>query len=151
MTVQFSRSVRSIQADQLRPVVIGAICFTLLMVGWLLWFFFATISTYETSITATYQPQGYVMATFSPATFRRLQPGQPAEFMPQPAEGTASSLRVIATDLYPETGEVRFIIRVEDDEVPALQPGMTGTVRIIVEQLSPARIVLRSAGITADF
>lgn len=151
MTVQFSRSVRSIQADNLSPMVIGAICFALLMVGWLLWFFFATISTYETSIAATYQPQGYVIASFSPTTFRRLQPGQAAAFMPQTAEGTVLSLRVIATDLYPETGEVRFIIRVEDEEVPALQPGMTGTVRITVEQLSPARIVLRSAGLTPDF
>ena len=151
MTVQFSRSVRSLQADNLSPIIIGAVGFALLMVGWLLWFFFATVVTYETSNTATYQPQGYVIASFAPATFRRLQPGQPAEFMPQTAEGKAPAIRVIATDLYPETGEVRFIIRVEDDEVPALQPGMTGTVRIIVEQLSPARIVLRSAGLMPDF
>lgn len=151
MTVQFSRSVRSLQADNLTPIVIGTISFALLMIGWLLWFFFATIVTYEMSIMATYQPQGYVIARFSPATFRRLQPGQPATFMPQTAADTAPSIRVIATDLYPETGEVRFIIRVEDDEVPALQPGMTGAVRIIVEQLSPARIVLRSAGLAPDF
>lgn len=147
MTVQFSRSVRSIQADNLRPILIGVAFFAVLMVGWLLWFFFATIPNYETSTNATYRQQGYVVADFPATAFSHLQRGQSAQFMPVTAGSTAPFIALVATDLYPESGQVRFVLRGEEETSFLLVPGLSGQVRVTVERLSPARIVLRAAGL----
>ena len=147
MTVQFTRSVRSIQADSLGPMLVGAIFFTVLMLGWLFWLFFATIPNYENSSTATLQRDGYVMAGFSSTAFNRLRRGQSGQFLPGTSIGNATAIPLVVTDLYPESGRVRLILRVESEEVVSLQSDMTGEVKITVEELSPATMVLRSAGL----
>ncbi|MCB0065015.1 MAG: hypothetical protein KDE19_22985 [Caldilineaceae bacterium] len=150
MTVHFSRSVRSIQADNLGPMVVGAAFFAVLMLGWVLWFFFATVPYFETSTTATYQPNGYIMAEFSESAFGRLRRGQSAQFLLATDGQTAHSIPLVITDLYAETAQARLILRTGNDEQLPLQPGVTGQVKVTTEQLSPARIVLRSAGLFPD-
>ncbi|MBV7329449.1 hypothetical protein KFU94_14600 [Chloroflexi bacterium TSY] len=150
MTVQFSHSVRSIQADNLRPILIGTAFFVVLMFGWALWFFLAAIPNYENSTSATYRQDGYVMADFSSTAFGRLQRGQSAQFTPLATDSTKVVIPMIITDVYPETTQAQLVLRVEDDNVFPIQPGITGEVKVVVERISPARVVLRSAGLLPD-
>lgn len=147
MTVQFSRSVRSIQADNLSPMLVGAAFFAILMLGWILWFFFASIPYYENSTIASYQQDGYVMANFSVTAFDRLQRGLPAQFVPLTTRRTVPPIPMIVTDVYLETTQVRLVLQIEDHKIFPLQPGTTGEVKVTVEQLSPARVVLQAAGL----
>jgi len=130
-------------------MVVGAAFFAVLMFGWLLWFFFAGIPSYASSTTATYVQEGYIVATFGEDAFPQLRRGQSAQFH-LPAAG--KSLPVVAltvTDLYPETGEVRLILR-DDSGAMLLQPGMGGQVKVVTEEVSPARTVLRAAGLLPE-
>lgn len=150
MTVQFSRSVRSIQADNLGPMVIGAAFFAVLMLGWVIWFFFATIPSYESSVSATYPRDGYVVAEFSEAAFSQLRRGQSAQFRLSTSGKSLPAIPLVVTDLYPETTQVRLIFHADDATVAVLQPGSTGQVKVVTERISPARTVLRSAGLLPD-
>ena len=150
MTVHFSRSVRSIQADNLGPMLVGAAFFAVIMLGWMIWFFFAAIPYFESSASATYQQDGYIMADFSESAFLRLRRGQPAQFLLSTTEMNASAIPLVITDLYPETAQARLVLRAEDAESPVLPSGTMGQVKVTVEQRSPAHTVLSSAGLLRD-
>ncbi len=150
MTVHFSRSVRSIQADNLGPMLVGAAFFAVIMLGWMIWFFFAAIPYFESSTSATYQPDGYIMADFSEAGFLRLRRGQSAQFLSSSTAKNASAIPLVITDLYPETAQARLVLRVDEREGLALPTGTIGEVKVTVEQHSPAHTVLTSAGLLRD-
>jgi hypothetical protein len=147
MTVKFSRSVRSIQADNLVPVLVGIIFFTLLMVGWIGWFFFAQIATYETSSRAMYQQEGYIVAEFSPSAQERIRRGQRASLQLTATTRQSPAIPLIVTDVDSATNQVRLIVRADEDEFARLQPGVSGQVKVQVQADSPALFVLRAAGL----
>lgn len=90
------------------------------------------------------------MADFSSTAFGRLQRGQSAQFTPLATDSTKVVIPMIITDVYPETTQAQLVLRVEDDNVFPIQPGITGEVKVVVERISPARVVLRSAGLLPD-
>lgn len=150
MTVQFSRSVRSIQADNVGPMVVGAAFFAVLMFGWVIWVFFAAIPSYASSITATYLQEGYIVATFAEDTFSQLRRGQSAQFHLATKGKSTPAIPLTVTDLYPETAQARLILQNDEVELMLLQPGLGGQVQVVIEQVSPARTVLRAAGLLPD-
>lgn len=150
MTVKFSRSVRSIQADNLVPVLVGISFFILLMAGWIIWFFLAKIPTYETSTAAVYQQEGYVIAQFTPEGVERIRRGQAAHFHLTSANRTLQSIPLIVSDVDPIANQVRLILRLDSDAIPQLHPGITGAVQVTVKQEPPVLFVLRAAGLWPD-
>ncbi|MBX3010159.1 MAG: hypothetical protein KF832_01585 [Caldilineaceae bacterium] len=146
MTVKFSRSVRSIQADNLVPVMVGIGFFILLMLGWIGWFFLAQIPTYATSTAAVYQREGFVIAQFDAATTERMRRGQAARFHVTTTRSN-QSIPFIVTDVDPATNRVRLIPRTDSDTLLQLQAGTTGAVEVVIRQESPALFVLRAAGL----
>jgi hypothetical protein len=154
MTVKFSRSVRSIQADNLVPVLVGIAFFTLLMVGWVIWLFFAQIPTYATSSTAAYQQEGYIIAQFPTTVIEEIHRGQPARFQLMTANRTTRVIPLVVTDIDPITGQVRLILKIDREAVreavTLLPTGTTGQVQVTIKQASPALIVLRAAGLWPD-
>ncbi|CAN5751359.1 hypothetical protein BH10CHL1_BH10CHL1_00340 [soil metagenome] len=154
MTVQFSRSVRSIQADNLVPVLVGIAFFALLMLGWTLWLFFAKLPFYETSTQAAFAQEGYVLAKFSATSLPRIRRGQPAHMQLTDVNHKATSIPLIAADIDPTKGEVRLILQedLDDDanEVSYLRAGATGQVKVTVNEVSPLVFILRAAGLWPD-
>lgn len=147
MTVHFSRSVRSIQADNLGPMLVGAAFFAVIMLGWMIWFFFAAIPYFESSTSATYQQDGYIMADFSEPAFLRLRRGQSAQFLLGTTKKNSPTIPLVVTDLYPERAQARLVVRAEDADTLAVPLGTVGQVKVKVEEQSPAQTVLRSAGL----
>ncbi len=153
MTTKFSRSVRSIQADNLAPVLVGIAFFTLLMVGWTLWLFLAQIPTYATSVTAVYTPEGYVIAQFPATTVASIRRGQPARFQLGTIKSDTQTIPLAVSDVDPVTGQVRLILQVDVDDIDdfiGLQGGTMGEVKVTVKQDSPVLFVLRAAGLWPD-
>lgn len=153
MTVKFSRSIRSIQADNLVPVLVGIGFFTLLMTGWVLWLFLAQIPTYATSTAAVYDQEGYVLAQFPESTIAGIRRGQPARFQLTAIKSEARAIPLVVSDVEPTFGQVRLILQVDPEETDSfigLQAGSAGEVKVTVKQDSPALFVLRAAGLWPD-
>jgi len=150
MTVKFSRSVRSIQADSLVPVLVGIAFLTLLMVGWILWLFLAQVPTYATSNAATYQPEDYIIAEFLPDALEEIRRGQPASFQPAASNRTVRTIPLLVTDVDDRTGQVRLILHIDPQGFTPLPAGTPGVVKVTIKQTSPLLIVLRAAGLWPD-
>lgn len=150
MTVKFSRSVRSIQADNLIPVLVGISFFALLMLGWMIWFFFAQIPTYATSTAAVYQQEGYIIAEFAATDIEEIRRGQSAHFQLSTPSRENRTIPLIVTDVDPVARRTRLILQVDDAELIRLSVGATGQVKVTVKQDSPALFVLRAAGLWPD-
>jgi len=150
MTIKFSRSVRSIQADSLVPVSVGIAFLTLLMVGWILWLFLAQVPTYATSTMAIFQPEGYIIAEFPSDALEDIQRKQAAQFQPVTPTRNARPIPLLVADIDETTGQVRLILQIDPHEFPLPPIGTTGQVQVIVKQTSPVLIVLRAAGLWPD-
>lgn len=153
MTIKFSRSIRSIQADNLAPVLVGIAFFTLLMVGWTLWLFLAQIPTYATSTAAVYDQEGYILAQFPAPALTKIRRGQPAHFQLATIKSETKLIPLVVSDVDPVTGQVRLILQVDIDDIDnfiGLQGGTAGQVKITIQQDSPVLFVLRAAGLWPD-
>lgn len=85
----FPRSVRSLDADDLRGSVVGLALVTALLVAWSAWFFLALVGLYEVAATArvevdalgTVAPPGKLklVADLRAVALGRIQPGQAAQ------------------------------------------------------------------------
>ncbi len=94
-----------------------------------------------------------VMADFLPsAALGRIQPGQPAQLRLEGfpwAQYGAVSATVASAANEVRDGQVRVELAVRSDAVPSslLQHGLPGTIEIAVDHVSPAALVLRTAGL----
>ena len=149
MSIAFSHSLRSLQADRNRFSLVALSLAGLLFLGWLAWFFFAPVTLYETGQIMETSSNGVVVAHFPSATQARLQPGQAVKLYLAGTEQHAAISATVAEVAETATGDqVQVVIYVDMDDpaVAALQNGLTGQATVAVEQLSPARLLLRAIG-----
>jgi multidrug resistance efflux pump len=98
---------------------------------------------------ATVVPDGelQVIAAYGPSAIGRLAPGQPARLkldgFPWTRWGTVAA-RVTRVASEVRDGAVRVELAIEPGATIPLAHGMTGTVEVEVERVSPATLVLRS-------
>jgi len=78
MSLQFSRSIRSLRLDSFRVSKIGLILATIILALLLVWFFFAKVTIYESTDKIEFQTDGSVIATFTSEAIRRVEVGQRA-------------------------------------------------------------------------
>jgi membrane fusion protein (multidrug efflux system) len=97
-------------------------------------------------------PQGTLrlVAEFTPAAVGRLRPEQPAwlrlEAFPWTQHGTVST-RVARVGTEVREGRVRVELEVLPGASLPLRHGLTGSVEVEVERVSPALLVLRGGGV----
>lgn len=150
MSLSFSRSLRSLQQDRFGPATAALVVTSLLLVSWCAWFFLAKITLYETSQEFSVQRDGSILVTFPPEALARLRPGQAATF--RPANGITSAeetFRALVMDTPADTtraGQVELYVF----SPQPLQPGQAGQFQVEIDHVSPAVLVLRSAGQFVD-
>jgi hypothetical protein len=150
VSTAFSRSLRSLAADDFRASALGLLLVATLLLAWLAWFLFARVPLYEVSTAARLVSESRAIAEFPPAALARIAPSQSAHVRfdgfsaGQDAVIRATVSRVIAGT---HGGRVRVLIEIHPATAPAipLQPGLAGTATIEVEQVTPAELVLRAA------
>ena len=151
MSVSFSQTLRSLEADPPRNKLWGIIGMTLLLLAWLGWGLLSRVTLYEVTAQAQLEGSATVVAEFAPALQGRLQVGQTAQLRldsyPWLQYGTVPA---IVTDVPRQTrGEVlpvRLALQPRPDQVSILQHGLTGTLEVEIEQVSPLLLLLRAAG-----
>jgi hypothetical protein len=151
MATSFSRTLRSLRADNFRGsswlVILGLAA----LIFWFGWFFLAQILIYATSQSASVQSPTRATAVFQLSEAPRLHPGQTARLQLDGLEnnpyGTVTG-RVSAIEQTTQGLEVTLDLQPAPDTPFQLQNGMKGTVKIEVEQASPASLVLRTIGVS---
>jgi len=147
MSLQFSRSLRSLRIDSFRASRIGLILAVLNMSALIAWFFLAKVTLYEASSSVSFTEDGRLMATFSPESIKRIQPGQSAILRLTPgADQPTIAIPTLVFDV--ETGEDRVELLVMTSDFPETIPKekLSGQVEVEVEYITPAELVLRTSG-----
>ena len=76
MNTPFSRSIRVLDADKFRPSLLVIGLSVAVLVAWLIWFFFATITLLEEGNIGEISGVGVVTAQFASDSSARLKVGQ---------------------------------------------------------------------------
>jgi len=147
MSLQFSRSMRSMKSDSYRASRIGLILAILLMLFLVAWFFFSRVTLYESSSDLRGEQDGFVTATFKEEALSRIRPGQAALLRlsggtnqrPVPLEAA-----VFSVDR--ESGQVELLVLAGDLPGDLLSGKLAGQVEIEVERVTPIELVLRTSG-----
>lgn len=156
MAMVFSRTLRALEADRPQPAT-GALLLAIALLGsWLIWFFHADLTRYEVTDHARLEavsPGALGIVAEFPASVAldSIRPGQSARMrvhgFPWPRHGglSATVVRIVGAVA---DGEVRVKLAVPpDSETPIpLRVGLSGSVVIAVERVSPAELVLRAIG-----
>lgn len=138
----YSKSAFSISTDNYLMRLFTASCIALLLVGWTLWFFLATLTFYEASQSATINTRGVIVAQFEPPAMKRLKKGQTALFTPKGAT-QPMHLRVVNIDLKKKKAELWPL----DNKALLDKTEKTVQIKVQVEKITPAKLVLRAAGL----
>lgn len=152
MSTPFSRTIRSLEADSPRLGILGLFFIVMLLGGWLTWGLLSRVTVYEVTERANLVGETRIIAQFSPTVRGRIQPGQSARLRldsyPWLQYGTVSAT-VVSVHRQPRNGwlEARLAIKSVPTTAISLQHGLTGVVEVEVEQVSPAALLLRTAGL----
>jgi hypothetical protein len=147
MAITFSRSMRSLQADRLRGLLVWLLMAMALVAAWAAWFFLAQVTLYEISQKASVTRTGSIVVDFPIKARDRIQSGQTANFRPK---GTPDSQPitipavVMKVTPLPQQDAVRVELLLQGDDIPP-QAGTSGQVEIEVEYVSPATLAVRAA------
>lgn len=149
MAVPFSRSTRSLSADNHRFALLGLASAMVLVTAWCGWFFFARITLHEISQDARLDNAELIVAVYPKSVLGRIVRGQTARFQP---DGLAlkTAIPAVVSEVTRTDGDVGHVtlILIHERGLPrSLEPNATGQLSIEVGQISPARLVLQAAGL----
>ena len=146
MSLQFSRSMRSLKPESFRAARIGLILGSLNMLFVLGWFFLARVTLYEVSTQAQVNKDGLVKAVFSEEAVKRIKPGQAAIVrVSNGADQSPAAVSAIVVDAQ-ANGRIELLIQSRDFFVyydPAMKPEK---VEVETEYITPANLVMRATG-----
>jgi len=141
----YTKSAFSISTDNLLVRLFGATCLALLLVGWTLWFFLANLSFYEASKSATINTNGAIVAQFDANAIKRLKQGQLGLFHPKSTTTSSASIQLRITKI--DTKNNKVDLWPVDPNALKNQTERTGQVKVEVEKVTPATLLLRAAGL----
>lgn len=156
MSNSFQRVNRSLRADHAIRSSVVALIAIFLLAAWVGWAFWAKVTRYQVSDSARLELDSggklQIIAEFPPAAaLGKVRPGQPAilrlDGFRWAQYGTVSArVSHVAEEI--RDGKVRVELAVNSArpaEIP-YQHGLPGSVEVEVERVSPAVLILRSAG-----
>jgi multidrug resistance efflux pump len=147
--IAFSRSMRSLHADgRSRRAIWFLLIPVAVLAAWSTWFLKSHVAHYQVTDHARLQVDQavHVIAEFPPTALGRIRTGQPGRFRSR-VGGVPIRVTSVADEVH--DGYVRVELAVDQTitSIP-LQQGLSGTVEIQVENVSPATLLLRAAGQT---
>lgn len=144
MSNPFSRTTRSLQADNF-TISLLAIGFTvILLLGWGAWIFLAQISLREVSQKVQITNEGVIIAEYAPEALARIKPRQPAQLRPI-AESETEPIPAIVTEI--NEAEQQVLLFASSNAIFDLAPEIVTEVEIEVEQISPVGLIFRASGL----
>ncbi len=170
MSSPFSRTIRSINADSFHASVAGLVIGLLILGAWCAWFFMARVSIYkvsskvwvtgeETIVSGFSQDsrrpgetrENGIVAQFSQEDMADIKPGQEA-ILHLKGTGQARSVPAKVTRILKQEDkdQVELSTQLDANSRVQLKKGDTGEVKIAVDHVSPAVMVMRASGLFED-
>jgi hypothetical protein len=147
VSLQFSRSIRSLEVDNYRAAKIGMILAVIVAAALLAWFLLARVTVYEISSDVEYTGDGRLAAHFPSETAKRIQPGQSAVLrIDTIPDGKILNLPALVIGVDRQSELVELIILADEAALGSLDPDITGQVEVEVEYITPAALVRRASG-----
>ena len=151
MATAFSRTLRSLDDDSFRSLVLGALLVAGLLGIWVAWFFMARIPIYEQSESVLLLSEANAVADFSPEALVWIHPGQPAQLrlddFPWAQYGMVPATVVrVEQEIHDGLVQVEFVLQVAPGSSIPLQRDLTGTIEVEVDRIAPMTLLLRAAG-----
>jgi len=172
MPSPFSRTIRSIDADSFRASVAGLIVAFLVISAWCAWFFMARVSIYKVSPKAwvtgeetvtseffrNYRRsreirEAGIVALFPPEDMADIRPGQEATlYLKKSGQVRSLPAKVIRVVRQGDKERLRVELSTQLDinSQVRLRKGDVGEIKIAVDHISPAIMVMRTSGLFAD-
>ena len=145
MSTAFSRSVRLMNQDGFNLSLVSLVFLFIFLSAWMIWFFMARMPIYATSNDYQVTKTGSLNVTFSDEDLLKILPGQSAELaLPESAGSPTQTLKAKVMGV-PTPGHKFVEVYVFGSTgQPELDKYAGGNVKIQVEEVSPASLVLRS-------
>ncbi|MEM7117998.1 MAG: hypothetical protein AAF614_36545 [Chloroflexota bacterium] len=144
MAAPYSRTLRSLEAENQRFAWLGIFLFIPLLLVWGIWFVTANVGVHEVSLTAETASFGMVRAIFPETAVNTIAIGQPATIQFPSPYSSGATLTVDAvvfdTDRQPQNSQfgVEMAI-IDEDLLPALSPdSQPNQVEILTAEKTPA-------------
>ncbi|MBN1149423.1 MAG: hypothetical protein JXA78_19330 [Anaerolineales bacterium] len=147
MSLQFSRSLRSLRADSFQAARIGMLLAIVNLLVLIAWFFLAKVTLYEISSSLSFAKNGRVIAEFPKQAIARIRSGQSAVLrLETGADQPSLTLPALVYGVERNGTQVELLIMAPDLPPEALAEGLSGQVQVEVEHITPAELVLRASG-----
>jgi hypothetical protein len=154
LSTPFPSSMRSLAADSFRGPALILLLAAALLAAWAAWLGFGQITLYEVSTNARLISisEAQIVAEFPPAALMRIRTGQRAQLwldgFPNSQYGAVAATVV---SVLPDTRSGQIEVRLVANPDPAspipIRRGFAGVVEVEVEQVAPAILALRAAGL----
>jgi hypothetical protein len=147
LSLQFSRSLRSLRVDSFRAARIGMILAALNMLALVLWFFLAKVTLYETSDQLSLGKDGRVNVEFSSEAMGRIRIGQSAILhINSSSDQPEQNLPAMVVNAERGGNQVQLLIMVPGLSSQIQGDKISGQAQVEVEYVTPAELVLRTSG-----
>ncbi|MCP4424206.1 MAG: hypothetical protein GY803_06935 [Chloroflexi bacterium] len=151
MSASFSRSMRMMQSGTSGRSIWALLVVVLFLAVWLAWLVGARVPVYATAENAELTGESQIVAYFAPDALLKVEPGQPAllrlDAFPWEEYGAvAATVTEVVETLQDGRIQVRLQLNPAADSRIPLQPGLTGSIEIEVEQVAPATMLLQTSG-----
>ena len=174
MASSFSRTKRSLNTDSSHTLLVWMVVVILVLAAWCLWFFTARVTIYKISSKARLITNEIVISEFSGKARRaekkriyaveaefsseetgNIKPGQAATLYLNgdagkkagPIPATVENITSLPGKKH---GQVRLSALFRGDSSDFVRDAETGQVKVAVEYVSPAVLVMRTSGLFAD-
>jgi hypothetical protein len=135
--------------------LIGLLGVLVLLAVWGAWFFAAGVPIRQSSTSAEVTGPQKVTAVFPSESAVGISRGQAVNFHPMGHMGAQigsipGSVASVSEDTTGEVTRVEIALRLEQTLAAPLQEGLKGRVDVEMDRVSPARLILRSAGMVGQ-
>jgi hypothetical protein len=147
VSIQFSRSMRSLQVDSYRASLVGILLASAIMVALVIWFFSAKITLFESSNSVSLTEDNRLIAQFPAESLARIRQGQPAFLkVTVGSDQAVVTLPAMVFTTQPGSSDVEIIVTTNEVPENLLSEGFKGQVQVEAEYVTPATLVMRAIG-----
>ena len=144
MAIPFSRTVRSMNHDRFRPGLVVIIFLGLILLAWMIWLFTGNLPIFASSQDLKVGENGNLQVQFPAESFSGLTTGQTGTFISSIQTSPSSApleVQIMAVPFSSREGVEVYVFATE--KIPS---NVTGTVKILVGEITPAMLVWSSIG-----
>ena len=151
MSLQFSRSLRSLSSDSYRVARIGMVLAIVAVAALIVWFFFASVTLFAQSTSLRLTDTGRVLVTFPKEVIQQIKPGQAAVLrLTSNSDEKPVVIQTVVFSVDNPKNQAE-ILPVSEDIPPEISPGaLQGNISVEVAYITPVSLVLRTAGYGVD-